>query len=152
MTNLLQQNRHVPQSTVQHKHLVSRPGLSNTGLLTCGLSAQAEEDASDQEMQKFLAALAQLGSSSNIKAMQATHGPLQLLSGGAVGSHIMFSRFSLQEQLDSLLTSPPYIALAQDNPRLPAKVKASYAMSISPPQAQNARTPSGQGVLGVSRK
>ena len=152
MTKSLHGDRLVLRSVVQHDHFIARSGMTSTSLLMTELSAQAEQDASDEEMQKFLAALAQLGSSSNIKAMQVTYGPLQVLSGVAVGSHIMFSRFSLQEQLDSLLTSPPYTALAQDNPRLPAKVKASYAMSISPPQAQNARTPSGQGVLGVSRK
>ena len=120
--------------------------------IRANLVTQAAQDASEQEMQKFLAALAQLSSSSSVKAMQTTYGPLQVLSGQAVGSHIMFTRLSLQEQLDSLLSSPPYIALAQGNPRLPAKVVSSYAMHIEPAQTQKARAPDGQGVLGVSNK
>ena len=82
--------------------------------------------------------------------MQTTYGVLEALSGDKLGSHLVFTRLALQEQLEALLQSPPYTALFAHDARLPAKAVASYAMSIAPAQAQRARTPDGSGVLGVS--
>ena len=101
-------------------------------------------------MQKFLQILAELSNSPAIDAMQTTHGPLRALSGSALGSHVVFTRLSLQGQLDVLVASPPHLALTRKDPRLPAKAVASYAMSIAPAQKQKSRSPDGQGVLGVS--
>ncbi len=102
-------------------------------------------------MHKFLQALADVSSSPAIDAMQTTYGALHVLSGDTSGTHVMFTRLSLQEQLDALLSSPPYLALIQNDSRLPARAVASYAMVIAPTQKQQSCTPDGQGVLGVSK-
>lgn len=101
-------------------------------------------------MQKFLNALTELSNSPSINAMQTTYGSLHILSGDVVGTHMLLTRLSLQEQLDALLSSPPSLALTQGDLRLPASTVTSYAMTIAPAQAQRSRTPDGQGVLGVS--
>lgn len=102
-------------------------------------------------MQKFLWVLAELSSSPAINAMQTTHGTLHALSKSAIGTHVVFTRLSLQEQLDALLLSPPHHALIQGDSRLPARAIASYAMTIAPAQKQQSRSPDGGGVLGVSK-
>ena len=114
------------------------------------LPFQARQDASEQEMQSFLQALAEVGESPSINAMQSTYGAMHLLSGDLLGSHLVFTRLALPEQLDELILSPPHTALTREDARLPAATIASYAMSIAPAQAQKSRNPSGQGVLGVS--
>ena len=101
-------------------------------------------------MQSFLTALGNLGKGPAINAMQTTYGVLNSLSEDALGTHLVFTRLALQEELDALLLSPPYVALKQNDARLPAGAVASYAMSIAPAQAQRSRAPDGKGVLGVS--
>ena len=101
-------------------------------------------------MQSFLQALADVGKSRAINAMQTTYGVMNSLSGNALGTHLVFTRLALQEQLDALLMSPPHVALTEDDARLPAAAVASFAMSIAPSQAQRSRTPQSKGVLGVS--
>lgn len=117
----------------------------------CMCLMQAREDATNKEMQKFLQVLAELSSSPAINAMQTTYGSLHALSKSAVGTHVVFTRLSLQEQLDALLLSPPHAALIQGDLRLPARAIASYAMTIAPAQKQQSRSPDGGGVLGVSK-
>lgn len=101
-------------------------------------------------MQSFLKALADVGEGPAINAMQTTYGDLESLSGDALGTHLVFTRLALQEELDALLLSPPHVALERNDARLPAGAAASYAMSIAPAQAQRSRAPDGKGVLGVS--
>ena len=101
-------------------------------------------------MQSFLTALADVGKGPAINAMQTTYGVLNCLSEHALGTHLVFTRLALQEELDALLLSPPHIALKQNDARLPAGAVTSYALSIAPAQAQRSRAPDGEGVLGVS--
>ena len=102
-------------------------------------------------MQSFLQALADVGKSPAINAVQTTYGVINSLSGDALGTHLVFTRLALQEELNALLLSPPHIALTGNDARLPAAAVASYAMSIAPAQAQRSRTPDGKGILGVSQ-
>ena len=113
-------------------------------------AVQERDDATQQEMQSFLQALGEVVRSPAINAVQTTYGVMSSLSGNILGSYLVLTRLALQEQLNTLLLSPPHVALARNDARLPATVVASYAMSVGPAQAQKSREPDGRGVLGVS--
>ena len=81
--------------------------------------------------------------------MQTIYGDLESLSGDALGTHLIFTRLALQEELDALLLSPPHVALKRNDARLPAGAAASYAMSIAPAQAQGLEGLMKRAFLGV---
>lgn len=103
-------------------------------------------------MAGFLEALSALSLGPGMQALQSTYAPLHLLSGKLPGSHVLFSRFQTEQQLDNFVKCPPYAALQRKDARLPAVISCSHVISIIPSDANRTRDADGKGVLGVSNK
>ena len=114
------------------------------------IAGQEKDDVQIGEMDGFLEAMAQISSGPGMRALQSAYAPVHIVSEQLSGSHALFTRFQSELQLQAFLQSPPYIALQDGDPRLPAKAVHSYILSIGPPEANRSRAADAGGILGVS--
>ena len=101
-------------------------------------------------MATFCNSLCQMASMPQLGAVQSSHGEVHVLSGNLAGTHLVFSRFELTEQVMAFMKSPPCIALQQGDDRLPATAVGAAMLDLAPTERKQTRQAGAGGILGVS--
>jgi len=120
------------------------PGSSSGGGGGGGAAAAGggavESSTAAHQAHSFLARLASLAESAAAGALQASAGQAVSCSrGGGAGeppgqlpSHVLMARFPLRAQADAFLNTPPCVAAAAGDARLPLHAVAAFALQVEP--------------------
>ena len=113
---------------------------------------QGKEGIGRDDMATFCSSLCQMADMPQLGAVQSSHGEAHVLSGNLAGTHLVFSRFELAEQVTAFMKSPPCIALQQGDDRLPATAVGAAMLDLAPTERKQTRQAGAGGILGVSNR